>query len=241
MFQQMNNVNLMTQIKSMKNLLAIITILLVTFAIGNSTYAKHCNVRQGDSMWKISKRYHLNYEELLRMNKHFKNPRIIHPNDKLNMPHDTGTQTNEDSKQDNIQDGNESQDTPVNAQMKEVLDLVNKERTDRGLNPLMMNAALNHVATLKAMAMRDSNYFDHNSPNYGSPFEMMQRFGIHYNYAGENIAAGQQTAQQVMNDWMNSSGHRANILNKDYTHLGVGYVEGGSYGTYWVQEFTKPQ
>ena len=132
-------------------------------------------------------------------------------------------------------------DTPIVAQMKEVLDLVNQERDKQGLNPVMLNSELNHVATLKAMDMRDNNYFDHNSRTYGTPFEMLQNFGIHYNYAGENIAAGQKTSEQVMNDWMNSSGHRANILNKNYTHLGVGYVEGGSYGTYWVQEFTKPQ
>lgn len=242
MFQLMNNDNIMTQIKSMKNLLCVLTILLVTFAIGNNAYARECNVRKNDSIWGISKRYHLDYHELLRINKHFKNPSIIHPNDKVNMPHeDTGTQTEEDSKSDNIEDGNQAQDTPIVAQMKEVLDLVNKERTERGLNPVMMNSELNHVATLKAMDMRDNNYFDHNSTTYGSPFEMLQQFGIHYSYAGENIAAGQKTAEQVMNDWMNSSGHRANILNQNYTHLGVGYVEGGSYGTYWVQEFTKPQ
>ena len=89
--------------------------------------------------------------------------------------------------------------------------------------------------------MRDNNYFSHDSPRYGSPFEMLQSFGVKYSSAGENIAAGQKNAQQVMNDWMNSSGHRANILNKNYTELGVGFVEGGSYGTYWVQEFVKPQ
>ena len=74
---------------------------------------------------------------------------------------------------------------------------------------------------------------------YGSPFEMLQRFGVNYTAAGENIAAGQKSAEAVMTDWLNSSGHRANILNKEYKELGVGYVTGGSYGTYWVQLFTK--
>ncbi len=232
----------MVQIKHMKKMLCVFTTLLLTLAIGHSTFAKNCNVRQGDSIWGISQRYHLDFQELLRINKHLKNPRMIYPNEKINIPHeDAGIQTEENSKSDNIQDGNESQDTPIVSQMEEVLDLVNEERNKQGLNPVMMNAELNHVATLKAMDMRDNNYFDHNSQNYGTPFEMLQRFGIHYSYAGENIAAGQKSAQQVMNDWMNSSGHRANILNANYTHLGVGYVEGGSYGTYWVQEFTKPQ
>lgn len=242
MCHKMNKENKMTQIIYMKNLLCVLTILLVTFAIGTNASAKHCNVRKGDSIWGISKRYHLDYRELLRMNQHFENPRIIHPNDKVNMPHeDTGVHTQDDSKTDTIQDGNQTMDTPIVAQMKEVLDLVNEERNKQGLNPLMMNSELNHVATLKAQDMRDNNYFDHNSQRYGSPFEMLQQFGVHYTYAGENIAAGQKTAQDVMNDWMNSSGHRANILNQNYTHLGVGYVEGGAYGTYWVQEFTKPQ
>lgn len=69
---------------------------------------------------------------------------------------------------------------------------------------------------------------------------MMQQFGIKYSYAGENIAAGQKTASQVMNSWMNSSGHRANILNKNFTQIGVGFYAGGSYDTYWVQQFIRP-
>ncbi len=236
------NDNKMTHIKSMKNLLCVLTLLLVSLAIGNNTYARQCNVRKDDSIWRIAQRYHLDYQELLRINKHFKNPKIIHPNDKVNMPQEnTGTYTEQDSKGDKIQDGNESMDTPIVDQMKEVLDLVNEQRNKQGLNPLMMDSSLNHIATLKAQDMRDHNYFDHNSQTYGSPFEMLQRFGIHYSSAGENIAAGQKSAQQVMNDWMNSTGHRANILNENYTHLGVGYVEGGAYGTYWVQTFTKPQ
>jgi uncharacterized protein YkwD len=87
--------------------------------------------------------------------------------------------------------------------------------------------------------MRDRNYFDHTSPTYGSPFEMLQHFGVSYTAAGENIAAGQKNAEAVMRDWLNSSGHRANILNREYKELGVGYVTGGSYGTYWVQLFKK--
>ena len=141
----------------------------------------------------------------------------------------------------NIEDGNNNiQDVESNEAL-EVLRLVNEERKKQGLNELTLNHTLNGVATKKAEDMRDNNYFSHDSPRYGSPFEMLQSFGVKYSSAGENIAAGQKNAQQVMNDWMNSSGHRANILNKNYTELGVGFVEGGSYGTYWVQEFVKPQ
>ena len=67
---------------------------------------------------------------------------------------------------------------------------------------------------------------------------MLQDFGVHYTSAGENIAAGQRTPEEVMNSWMNSSGHRANILNKNFDTIGIGFYEGGSYGTYWTQLFT---
>ncbi|MBW7475392.1 SCP-like extracellular [Paenibacillus oenotherae] len=116
---------------------------------------------------------------------------------------------------------------------KQVLDLVNQARSSAGLNALTMDQSLSNVAMAKAKDMHNNNYFDHNSPTYGSPFEMMKKFGISYSYAGENIAKGQQSAQQVMNDWMNSPGHRANILNSNYTKIGIAYYSGE-----WVQEFT---
>ena len=75
----------------------------------------------------------------------------------------------------------------------------------------------------------------HESPTYGSPFEMLTSFGISYRAAGENIAMGYSTPEAVINAWMNSSGHRANILNANYTTIGVGYVADGNY---WTQEFT---
>ncbi|MRG27861.1 hypothetical protein GIJ05_06750 [Laceyella tengchongensis] len=121
----------------------------------------------------------------------------------------------------------------------QVVQLVNQERTRRGYKPLQMDAKLSQVARLKSEDMRDNNYFSHQSPTYGSPFDMMRKFGIQYTYAGENIAAGQQTPQDVMNSWMNSPGHRSNILNPNYTTIGVGFAKGGSYGTYWTQQFIR--
>ncbi|WP_250675189.1 CAP domain-containing protein [Paraclostridium ghonii] len=119
---------------------------------------------------------------------------------------------------------------------KEVLDLVNNERTSRGLQPLKFNSELSKVATLKSQDMIDNNYFDHTSPTYGSPFDMMKKFGISYTSAGENIAMGQKTPQEVMNAWMNSEGHRKNILNPNFTELGVGIASNGS-SLYWTQMF----
>ncbi|KAB8139456.1 hypothetical protein F9U64_00020 [Gracilibacillus oryzae] len=120
---------------------------------------------------------------------------------------------------------------------EEVVRLTNQERTSRGLAPLEIDAELAEVAELKSADMRDNNYFAHTSPTYGSPFQMMSEFDIDYSTAAENIASGQQTPEQVVNAWMNSDGHRANILREGITHIGVGYVEGGSYNTYWTQMF----
>ncbi|MBB6451259.1 putative YkwD family protein [Geomicrobium halophilum] len=120
---------------------------------------------------------------------------------------------------------------------EEVIELTNEERTSHGLEPLEAHDELSEVATVKSEDMRDSDYFSHDSPNYGSPFDMMNEFGVDYRGAGENIAAGQQTPEQVVDGWMDSDGHRANILNDDFTHIGVGYAEGGSYGQYWTQMF----
>ena len=116
----------------------------------------------------------------------------------------------------------------------QVADLVNKERSSRGLNPLTYNTALAKMADDKAKDMYYNNYFSHTSPTYGSPFDMMKSYGIQYTAAGENIAKGQKTPQEVMNSWMNSEGHRANILSTSYNQIGVGYFNG-----IWVQEFIK--
>ncbi|NLY70715.1 MAG: serine protease [Clostridiales bacterium] len=123
---------------------------------------------------------------------------------------------------------------------QQVLELVNKERAAVGLPGLKMNADLAAVAEKKAEDMRDNNYFSHTSPTYGSPFDMMKQFGISYKAAGENIAKGQRTPEEVMNGWMNSKGHRENILNANFTEIGVGFVTDSNGGTYWVQMFIRP-
>lgn len=116
----------------------------------------------------------------------------------------------------------------------EVVSLVNDVRAQNGLSALTINQDLCQVARYKSEDMAAKGYFSHESPTYGSPFQMMQSFGISYSTAGENIAYGQQTPQAVVNAWMNSSGHRANILNGAYTQIGVGFC---SNGYYWTQMF----
>ncbi|WP_426980578.1 CAP domain-containing protein [Bacillus pseudomycoides] len=115
-----------------------------------------------------------------------------------------------------------------------VVELTNAERAKQGLPALKVDAELSKVARTKSEDMQKNNYFDHTSPTYGSPFDMMKKFGISYKSAGENIAQGQRTPEEVVQAWMNSEGHRANILNSGYTHIGVGYVESGNY---WTQQF----
>lgn len=123
---------------------------------------------------------------------------------------------------------------------QQVVDLVNKERAAAGLSALTVNTKLANVAETKAADLRDENYFSHTSPIYGSPFDMMKQFGISYTAAGENIAKGQRTPEEVMNGWMNSQGHRENILNANFTEIGVGYVTDSNGTGYWVQEFIRP-
>ncbi|MBU3147006.1 CAP domain-containing protein, partial [Clostridium sp. CF012] len=119
---------------------------------------------------------------------------------------------------------------------KEVVTLVNQERSKQGLAPLTDNVKLSNVARTKSEDMIAKNYFDHTSPTYGSPFDMMKQFGITYKAAGENIAMGQQTASSVMTSWMNSPGHKANILSKNFTDIGVGVAKDKSGAIYWTQE-----
>ncbi|MEK3670522.1 CAP domain-containing protein [Paenibacillus sp. FSL R10-2771] len=116
--------------------------------------------------------------------------------------------------------------------IQQVVALVNKERAAAGLAPVSALDSLNKVAAAKATDMRTNNYFSHTSPTYGSPFDMMSAFGITYQAAGENIAMGQKTPQEVMTAWMNSPGHKANILSTNFNYIGVGFDN-----NYWVQEF----
>lgn len=113
-----------------------------------------------------------------------------------------------------------------------VVELVNKERKKAGLKPLIVHTNLSKMAKIKAIDMFKTDYFSHTSPKYGSPFDMMDAFNITYIYAGENIGKGQRSAEEVVKDWMESPGHKANILNPKYKLIGVGYYNG-----YWVQEF----
>ena len=125
---------------------------------------------------------------------------------------------------------------------QEVIDLVNVERSNAGLSPLVYQERLAIAAHCHASDMAANSYFAHNSQDGSTPGARMERAGYVWGTWGENIAAGQHTAQQVMTAWMNSSGHRANILKADFTEIGIGhaYDNQSGFGHYWVQDFGKP-
>ena len=119
---------------------------------------------------------------------------------------------------------------------KEVFNLINKQRTANGLSALKVDNEVQRVAKIKAQDMVNSNYFSHNSPTYGSPFEMLQKFKVSYKTAGENIA-GNSSNSGAVNAWMNSSGHKANILNNSFNYTGIGVISSPKYGKVYVQMF----
>ena len=197
-----------------KRLISAIAVILsaIILSIGASAATTHMVV-SGDTLWKIAVRYQVGLSEIKSANPHIANPELIYPGDVINIP---------------------TVNSSVRKFETEVIRLVNELREQKGLNALEEDWQLSRVARYKSQDMKDNNYFLHTSPVYGSPFEMIKNFGISYRRAGENIAKGQTTPQAVVNAWMNSSGHRANILNSGYTKIGVGYVENGKY---WTQMF----
>ncbi len=170
-------------------------------------------VQRGDSLWKIAVKYEVGLSEIKGANPQIANYDLIYPGQIINIP---------------------STSASVLSYEKEVVRLVNEIRRENGLNELTYDWELSRVARYKSQDMKDNGYFSHTSPTYGSPFEMMKSFGISYRSAGENIARGYNTPLAVVTGWMNSKGHRANILNSSFTRIGVGYVTSGKY---WTQMF----
>ncbi len=199
-----------------KKILLITAVLLVftaqTFA-QSTTYI----VKSGDTMWRIASRNQVGVSEIISANPQIKNPNMIYPGQQLNIPTVTTT-----------------------AQENEVIRLVNVQRSKAGLQTLKANWQLCRVARYKSADMANKGYFSHTSPTYGTPFQMMENFGLRFSAAGENIAYGQQTPQEVMNAWMNSPGHRSNIMSATYTEIGVGLAKNSKGVCYWTQQFMKP-
>ena len=200
----------------MKKIAAATAALLLTAALSAPTAAAagltH-KVSPGDTMWKLAVQYQVGTGEIIAANPQVENPNLIYPGQVLNIPQVSQA---------------------VRAYEQEVVRLVNAQRAQNGLKPLAENWELSRVARYKSADMAGKRYFSHESPTYGSPYQMMRNFGISFRSAGENIAYGPRTPAAVVDAWMNSSGHRANILSSSYTQIGVGYHEAGNY---WTQMF----
>lgn len=132
--------------------------------------------------------------------------------------------------------GTTTNTTSLTADEQEVFNLINQQRANNGLSALKIDYELQRVARIKAQDMVNNNYFSHTSPTYGSPFDMMKSFGISYKTAGENIA-GNSSNSAAVTAWMNSEGHRKNILTSSFNYTGVGVVNGSKYGKIYVQMF----
>ncbi len=198
--------------KKMTRTIAAATLAVALLSSAASAAVSH-TVASGDTMWKLAVKYQVGTSEIIKANPQVSNPNLIYPGQVLNIP---------------------TLDSSVSAYESEVIRLTNEARKQNGLAPLSTHWELSRVARYKSQDMVDKHYFSHTSPTYGSPFDMMKAFGISYRAAGENIAYGQRTPQEVVNAWMNSPGHRANILNASFTQIGVGYVANGNY---WTQMF----
>lgn len=208
----------MNKIKRLLAILLVLLFVLPTITITAFTQATTYTVVPGDTLWKIAVKYQIGVSELIKANPQISNPNLIYPGQKINIPEASALSSLE----------------------LEVIRLVNIERTNRGLQALKHNWQASRVARYKSQDMIDRNYFSHQSPTYGSPFTMMQNFGLRFSAAGENIAYGQRTPQEVVTAWMNSPGHRANILSSTYTEIGVGAAKKSNGTLYWTQMFLKP-
>ena len=194
-----------------------IVIIMLLFQMNAFAQSAAHTVVRGDTMWKIAVRYQIGVSELIKANPQIKNPALIYVGQKINIPSIDDVKTLE----------------------QQVIDLVNKQRANYGLPLLKGNWELCRVARYKSQDMINRGYFSHQSPTYGSPFTMMQNFGLRFSAAGENIAYGQRTPQDVMNAWMNSDGHRSNILSRVYNQIGVGVAKAANGTFYWTQMFMK--
>lgn len=202
----------------MNRVLFIICLSLLMFSTAVFAQAGTYTVKSGDSMWKIAVKHEIGLSELAKANTQIRNLALIYPGQKIAIP-------NIDS---------------IKELETEVIRLVNIERSNRGLQALKQNWELSRIARYKSQDMIDKGYFAHTSPTYGSFFQMIDSFGVKASGAAENIAQGQRTPQHVMSSWMNSPGHKNNILSESFSEIGVGVAKDSKGNLTWTQMFIKP-
>jgi len=204
--------------KISKKFICALIILAALLSTVVSAETKTHTVVEGETIWKIAQKYEISVDELIKANSQIKDRDYIEVGDKITIPEIKSLSVLEN----------------------EVIKLVNEEREKYGLPALVKNQELCRIARMKAYDMIENNYFAHNSPIYGSPFNMMEHEGLNFSSAAENIGMGQRTAAEIMKSWMDSPGHRANILSKTVTNIGVGAAKAANGTLYWSQLFIKP-
>jgi len=190
----------------------------------------HYTVKQGDSMWQIAKNLNVTPQDLMENNPQISNPNTLFPGQIIYTPSDDTAP---------IIPSTPVVPSDIKNLETEVVKLINSERTKTGRAVLTENSNLSNAARLKSEDFVNNKYFSHESPTYGSPFNMLSSLGITYTAAAENIASGQRSAEEVMKYWMNSPGHRANILSSSYNQIGVGVARDQNGNLYWTQLFIK--
>ncbi|MFC4386213.1 CAP domain-containing protein [Gracilibacillus marinus] len=219
-----------------------ISALLISTIVFGSGFSHNINVKTIDT--NNNSHYFYNKEEIQSylqqwLTKYTENKVEVNTDSHYQQEQTNSNTTTETPKEESVTQEDESTNkeqvsSELNQFELEVIELTNAEREKAGLSPLELDEALSKVAREKSKDMAENNYFSHQSPTYGSPFDMMKQYGISYRTAGENIAKGQQSPEEVVQAWMNSEGHRKNILNPDFTHIGIGYVGNGNV---WTQQF----
>lgn len=192
-----------------------------------STNTSAYTVMAGDTMWHIATKHGIGLSDLMKANPQITNSALIFPGQIINIPSPAKAPSTP------------SVPSDIRALETEVIRLVNAERAKAGRAALTENNEISNVARTKSQDFINNNYFAHNSPTYGTPFDMLKSFGITFTAAAENIASGQRTAAEVMNTWMNSSGHKANILNSTYNQIGVGVARDNKGNLFWTQMFIR--
>lgn len=209
-----------------KSIIFLVTVLILHVAAQGASRTH--TVQAGETFWGISKKYNVSYTNLRKSNPQITNTSAIRAGQKITIPSAGGTT------------GTQSVSTTFSEFEEEVIRLVNAERKKRGLSALVKSEKAMQTARIKSQDMAVNAYFSHTSPTYGSPFKMMENHGLRYSAAAENIAKGQKTPVKVMESWMNSSGHRANILSASVTEIGVGATRDKNGTFYWTQLFLNP-
>lgn len=173
-------------------------------------------VKEGDTLWKISKMYRVPLMEVILKNNQLNNPNMIFPGDELIIPIKTHYKNE------------------LSEEELKLLQLTNDKRIETGLPPLKMDISLANAAKQKAYDMLKHGYVAHRSPTFGYPTLMLDNLNIPFQSVKENIGAGHKNANTVFEVWMKSSIQRENILDEEATHIGIGYVKGGLHGHYWT-------